>query len=452
EREAHSDNGYEGVDMASDTISVSEPDQDKDSGASNINFNFSGMSLKEIFETLSNLTGYNIILDGGVKEKEMNLFIQDLALNEALDLVVTSAGLSKHRFNGNTFIITEKERARDMLARKEQRMFKLSNAEADEVISLIQGNKILADKIKRENLSADERINAILAYDTPENLALIEKIIGDFDKKNGQVTIELHLVEMKREDLNNFGFTYDQFPISPKSMDLMNLPSSVKIYTKLEALVSEEKANILSSPKIRVVHKKPAKIRIGDEIPVPYFTYEEAHKYVNTQSSRDNDVRVVEPLKKFTRADVGIDLKVTPYIHDNNEVSMDLDVSISDLIKVDNDGQLYTSSRDTQTFVRLKDRETAVLGGLIKQEERNEESRVPGFQRIPILRHLFKNRKKTKKNMEMLMFITPYFVNKDKEPEKIADKSRETDIDRKTTPDTDREYYNVIGELKKISD
>ncbi|MCK9223689.1 MAG: hypothetical protein M0R46_07440 [Candidatus Muirbacterium halophilum] len=428
---------------------VSKPDNSFKT--ENINFNFSGMSLREIFETLSNLTGLNIIIDGEVKERNLNLYIQELPVNEALDLVVASSGLAMNRFNENTWIISEKDKSREIHQKKNQSIFRLVNAEADKVLELISSNTVLSQKIKIENLSIDKRINAILAYDTQENLRLLEKIISDFDKKNGQVTIELHIVEMKREDLNNFGLSFDQFPLTPQSIDVLNIPSNISIYSKLEALESQEKANILSSPKIRVVHRKTAKIEIGDEIPVPYYTYEEAHKYVTEGAI--NNLRVIEPLKKFEKANVGITLEVTPYIHDNSEVSMDLNIDVSDLLKIDNDGQLYTSTRNTTTFVRLKDRETAVLGGLIKQEERNEDSRIPGFQRIPILRSLFKNKRVSKKNMEMLMFITPYFVNGENNEEYTV--SKNSNLNKKDNSNNlkkvDNEYYNVIGDLRKVS-
>ena len=416
-----------------------------------INFNFSGMTLKEIFETISNLTGLNLIVDGGVQERKINLFIQDLPVNEALELVVTSTGLAMNRFNQNTFIITEKTRAEEILVKRKQEMFQLVNSEAEDVISLISKNAELSKKLNVSSLSIDKRVNAILAFDTEYNLELLKKIIEDIDKKNGQVTIELYLVEMNRSDLNNFGMEFDNYPLSPMSMNILSLPD-LKIYGKLEALAKQEKANILSSPKIRVVHGRKAEIEIGDEIPVPYYTYEEAHKY--TVGATNDNIRVVEPLKKFEKAKVGIKLEVEPFVHDNREVSLDLNISVSDLVSIDNDGQLYTSNRNTTTFVRLKDKETAVLGGLIKQEEKQSEQSIPGFQRIPILRGLFRNRKKTQSNMEMLMFITPYFVNVDGEEAEIA-AGIEKNITGNTMPDfqsQNQNYYNVIGELKKISE
>jgi type II secretory pathway component HofQ len=77
-----------------------------------INFNFSGMSIRDVFQTLSKITGKNIIVDGSVKDRNLNLFIQDLPVNDAIDLVVTSAGLAIHRYNDNTYIISEKDKAR----------------------------------------------------------------------------------------------------------------------------------------------------------------------------------------------------------------------------------------------------------------------------------------------------------------------------------------------------
>lgn len=360
-----------------------------------INFNFSGMNIREIFETVSNLTGLNIIVDGEVAERKINLYIQELPLDQVFDLVVTSTGLSKHRYNSNTFIVSETDKAKDMLSFKEQSIFRLKNAEAQEVLDLIKGNQKLSSKIRMENYSVDERINAILAYDIPENLELVEKIIQDFDKKNGQVTIELHLVEMQRGDLNNFGLEFGQYPITPSPVDILNIPSNIKVYSRLEALAEKNKANILSSPKIRIVHKKKAEFEITDEIPVPFYTYENANDY--TLEGRDTNLRVLEPLKQYREEEVGIKLTVEPYIHDNKEVSLDLNIDISDLSKIDDEGQLYTSTRTTKTFVRLKDRETAILGGLIKQEETDTESNLPGFTKIPLLRALFRNRKKKAK-------------------------------------------------------
>jgi general secretion pathway protein D len=335
------------------------------------------------------------------------------------------------------------------LIKKHQSVFRLKNENAEDVVKLIKANKVLSKKINVDNLSVDKRLNAILAYDTQDNLDLLEKIIKDIDKKNGQVTIELYLVEMNRNDLKNFGFEFAQYPHTPKSIDILNIPSNIQIYTQLEALAQKKRANIISSPKIRVVHNKKAELEIADTIPVPYYTYEEANKF--TIPGTTDNLRVLEPLKKYKPVKVGIKLEVTPYVHDNKEVSLDINMIISNLIKVDSDGQVYTSDRNINTFVRLHDRETAVLGGLVKQEEKSEVKGIPGIYKLPLLRALFRNRKNTKSNMEMLMFITPYFVGNPADKSK-TEQEKPINIKKLNVDNAEKKYYNIIGDLKKISD
>lgn len=365
---------------------------------------FRDLGLKDALQTLSKMMNVNLIIHDSVEDKKVNFYVENLSLDELLDLLIETNGLVKKPHNDNTFVILARENAGEF-GKKMYRTFKLVNTKPEEVVNMIKSSRSLSSKIDTENFSLNERINTLSVYDNAENLSLIEKVIESVDEKVKQAVIEVKLVEINRTSLRQLGIKLDNF--SMNVADIGRLPSNYALPATLDFLEQEDKAKVLASPKIRAVHGKKASINIGEVIPVPYFRYENAsNSYLGATP---------QVYKEYRDVQVGIRLEVTPEITRDNEISMELKTTVDSVLSVNDDGQIHRSERNTETFVRIKNGETVVLGGLINHQG-SEVKKMPSvLNKVPLLRSLLTNTNSTDRNSEMIMLVTPRLVNTDYE-------------------------------------
>lgn len=363
---------------------------------------FRDLSLKDALQTLSKMMNINLIIHESVQDKQVNFYVENLNLDELLDLLIETNGLVKKPHNDNTFVILAKDSASEF-GKKQYRTFKLINAKPEEVVKMISSSKSLAEKLDTGNFSLNERINTLSVYDTVENLNLIEKIIESVDEKVKQAVIEVKLVEINRTSLRQLGIKLDGYKINVG--DIGRLPSNYALPATLDFLEQESKAKVLASPKIRAVHGKKASINIGEVIPVPYFRYENAsNSYLGYTP---------QVYKEYRDVQVGIRLEVTPEITRDNEISMELNTTVDSVLNINEDGQIHRSERNTQTYVRIKNGETVVLGGLINHQGSEQKNSPSLLNKVPLLKTLLTHNNNKTNNSEMIMLVTPRLVNVD---------------------------------------
>ncbi len=372
---------------------------------------FRDLSLKDALQTLSKMMGVNLIIHESVPDKMVNFYVENLSLDELLDLLINTNDLVKRPHNENTFVILTKEESRKY-GTKEYRTFKLVNAKPEEIVNVIKGNKALSDRIAIENISIDDRISAMSVYDTPENLDLIEQVIRNHDEKLKQAVIEVKLLQIRRSGLKQLGVTLvdgvGKADYSVSVNDLNRIPRSFALKAKLDFLEREEKAKVLASPKIRAVHGKTASINIGETIPVPYTRYEVAsNSYLGYTP---------QTYKEYRDVNVGIQLEVTPEISRDNEISLQINTRVDSDYSIDKEsGQITRSDATTKTYVRVKDGETVVLGGLIRQNNSTIKNSPSLLNKVPLFRTLLTAGKNDQSDLEMIMLVTPHLVNLDPE-------------------------------------
>ncbi len=363
---------------------------------------FRDLSLKDALQTLSKMMNINLIIHESVEDKKVNFYVENLNLDELLDLLIETNGLVKKPHNDNTFVILARDSAGEF-GKKQYRTFKLVNAKPEEVVKMISSSKSLKEKIDTENFSNNDRINTISVYDSVENLNLIEKIIESIDEKVKQAVIEVKLVEINRTSLKQLGIKLDDYKINVT--DIGRLPSNYALPATLDFLEQESKAKVLASPKIRAVHGKKASINIGEVIPVPYYRYETAsNSYLGYTP---------QVYKEYRDVQVGIRLEVTPEITRDNEISMELNTTVDSVLSINDDGQIHRSERNTNTYVRIKNGETVVLGGLINQQGSEQKTSPSLLNKVPLLKTLLTHNNDKTNNSEMIMLVTPRLVNVD---------------------------------------
>lgn len=174
------------------------------------------------------------------------------------------------------------------------------------------------------------------------------------------------------------------------AFSLLRLPAGLLLNLELSAMESDKRGKIVSSPRVTTANQHKAKIASGVEIP-----------YLEASSSGATSV-------SFKSA--ALSLEVTPQITPDDKIIMDLDV------KKEKVGQIFSGvpSIDTQnvsTQVLVSNGETAVLGGIYEQVERNDVDKVPFFGDLPIIGNAFKKRSKASDKSELLIFVTPKIMD-----------------------------------------
>ena len=177
-------------------------------------------------------------------------------------------------------------------------------------------------------------------------------------------------------------------PVTGKGMGLL-----------IEALKTDDDTNILSTPSVVTLDNEEAKLTSGEEVPF------QTGGYQPSGSGSTN------PFTTYNREEVGILLTVKPQISKGNAIRLEIEQESSKVASVDPQTRQVTTSKNTiKTNVMIEDGQLLVLGGLIEDNFKEGETKVPLLGDIPLLGHLFKSSSKTEDKKVTMMFIRPTII------------------------------------------
>ncbi|GAB6066758.1 type II secretion system secretin GspD [Methylothermus subterraneus] len=274
---------------------------------------------------------------------------------------------------------------------------------------------------------ADDTNNALIIYADQENYRAIERVIKQLDVLPLQVLIEASILEVSLEDKLEYGLEWfirnklpqenSQLGLKSQGIDLAglaknlflnNLPAgftysflshSQNIQILLKALATDKKINVLSSPSLMVLNNHEATILVGDQISL------RTGSFVNTATQSSVQ-------ETFQQRDTGVQLVLKPRVNTGGLVIMELEQRVDDVDQttVINQNPVIRQ-RQIKSTVAVKDGDTLVLGGLIKDNRDRSRSGLPLLSRIPILGALFtSSAQKALTRTELVVLITPRVV------------------------------------------
>ena len=195
--------------------------------------------------------------------------------------------------------------------------------------------------------------------------------------------------EYKRKSNDSTGYGIIQFGRGP-----LGIPFEFYYGAKINALVTDGKAKILSRPNVTTVQGHEAIINVGSSVPVP------KESVTNSTTTTSFDYR-----------DAGIILKYTPRINADGTITATIHTEVSTPQYVEDLKAYRFNTRSADTIVTVKDGEPMVIGGLIGAEDAKSVSKIPFLGDLPILGALFRNHKKSKSESELLIFLTAHVIN-----------------------------------------
>jgi len=379
---------------------------------------FKDANLIKVLETLSKLLNINIVIDDDVPvNKKITIFVEDLAPDTALELILLSNGLKKKQIDKKTIIVYPQRNQERYEEQQIFRVYHLKHVKPMEVTRLLKGIS------KNMKIYSDEERNVIVIYDTASNIKKADSLITSVDIQKTQALVSIELLEVDSEKLKELGIEQTQ-----TSYSIKNFRSEMKEWPlKLVLIKNASSTTILAKPRLRLLESEKAKIHIGDRIPIEITT--------NTASpSGGNNIQIE---KRIEWVDVGVKLNLeVKRIHGNNTVTMNIETEVSSIIKFTKEGYPEIRTRKAETKINARNGETVVIGGLISDHELTSFSKMPYLDRIPILRDFLKKRKRRKNRSEIIMLVTSYIVDS-------------STFKKKFDADKNFKYLNTAAKIKK---
>jgi len=305
------------------------------------------------------------------------------------------------------------------------------------------------DLTNQVTVISDPNTNSLIVVTTPENKDLVQKVIDQLDKIPEQVMIETIICEAELDHAHQLGVEWNltqknpfgttsttstgttNFGLQTATTPLQGLSYTItggNVSAFINALQTDTKFQVLSTPRIFTSNNIQADINISQSIP-----------YV--VSSTPNALG--QPTINYAFQDVGIVLTVIPHISSNGYVTMEVSQSANDLQGFTTFNAPIVNQRVADTEVSVKDGETVILGGMIRNTWNSTVNKVPLLGDIPILGNLFRSTSKSKQKTELLVFLCPHIVRDPAEAKKLKDEGM-IELDPNIKQDINRELPNNL--------
>ena len=329
------------------------------------------------------------------------------------------------------------------------RVFQLNHADATRTAEILNGILIdprgRGDNTKSENINiqADISLNAIVVRADPGTMSEIQEILRQLDIRRAQVLIEAAIVEVSVDATRAIGIEAGvadaggaSVPFASTTLNgiISNLlssisatvvdgkidpvqgiasvgsptlavarldPDGVSFGAILNAIAINTSADLLSTPSILTLDNEQASILAGQTVPF------RTGSFTSTNNGASN------PFTTIQRQDIGIELTVTPHIHDDSSIRLEVSQTVENVINTGLEigeagfSDVVTNKRSIETTILADDRQTIVLGGLIQDDVRATRKKVPLLGSIPFLGRLFQNRSTTRTKVHLLVFLRP---------------------------------------------
>jgi len=367
------------------------------------------IELKKVFETLSRYGNVNILFDPNFRERKSEISLIGVNFYQALERLCAIFRCRYFVLDGNNILIVDD--TRESIRPYEKLVVKniyFSNADAETAKGIIES------MIKPERLVVNKQANGLMACDTAENLLWIEKIAEFIDKRRGEVELEVEIIEVDRNKLDEYGTELSQYQIGArlegaddgKRLNDFNYLASDDFIFSIPRMVwkffsSLTDSQVLARPKVRGLDEERIEIKLGDKVPIPRTTFvPSAGGGVNDQAVTSYDLQ-----------DVGISISITPKLHHNREVTLDLKFEMTYVTSL---GSAYIpptlGNRVVATKLRLSDNETGIIAGLIRSSSKEGSRGIPLINRIPILKEVFTSRSHSNERTDIVISVTPRVI------------------------------------------
>jgi len=399
------------------------------------NLKMTNQSARVLFETVAKLAGVNVLFDPDFVAQQSRNFSLDLnnsTLEEALDYLSLLTKAYWKPLSANAIFVTQ-----DQVTKRREyeenvvKVFYLQNVTSQQELNEIAG-AIRAVTNIRQLLTYTAQM-AILVRGTSDQVALAQKLVFDVDKPKSEVVIDIMVMEANRSKTRSLAATPFagglNIPIgfTPRggtsggdgenggstgnaiTLNRLGSLSSADFSTTLpgatiQAILDDRQTRVLQNPQIRTLDNVKGTLKIGDRYPYATGSFQPGVGGVG-----------VNPLvsTQFQFAEVGVNVDITPKIHGSEEISMHVEIEISnirDQIDVGGLRQPVIGQRKIFEDIRLREGEVSVIGGLSSLSASRNSNGLPGLANIPGIGFLFGTQGSDRADSELLIVLVPRVV------------------------------------------
>ena len=397
-------------------------------------------SLRDILNFIGMATGINVTYERDYQDRTYSVNMRGVTLDQALTQILSANQLFYKVVNEHTImVIPDNAQKRALYEEQVIRTFYISHADATEVAQILNTVIRIPQLAVAPQLVANKTNNTITVRASANIVAIIERIIEQNDNPRAEVVIDVQILEVSRIRTKEFGLdlssysitgvfspegdprgtagtgtggtTADAGTLSPRPFNLNTISrgiSTADFYLSVPSAIvrfleTDSETRLIAKPQLRGAEGQQITLNLGDDIPVP------ATVFTPVAQGGAN----FNPLTSFNYRTVGVIIQMTPRVTIEGDVILDLSVENSTRgVDVNIAGQNLPSfgSRKVQTRLRLRDGESNLLAGLLRETDRRTLSGVPGLLRLPVLRSLFGYNTRNFDQTDIVMLLTPRIV------------------------------------------
>lgn len=350
------------------------------------------VKLSTLIHTMARQSGMDSTVNPKI-DNEVLVTFSNKNINEAMDILSDMYSFSWY-IKGNVIVVSTQE---DMTTRNQRFPLRYANPDLvkNEIKSFIDESKI----------SINPEDSTIAVDTTLVNLKKVAEKIEQLDKAPQQILIKAQIIEVIDKESRNLGLSHTWGKYN-------NLSSNKNIQYAVTANAEEilNKGKLVAAPSIMTINGNKAILEMGAKYPI-------LKKQTNSDGNTTADTTI-------QYEDIGYFLTATPRVNnigqENEFVTMNIEAHASTItgwVENETTKAPEMSNRTAKTNVRVKDGETIIIGGLIKDDELKTISKIPGLGDLPLIGHFFRNVTRNKEKSEIFIMITPHIVHADEENE-----------------------------------
>jgi len=394
---------------------------------------------KVIYETVGKLAGINVLFDPDYTSRRIRIELNGVTLQEALEIVALESKTFWRPVTPNTIFVAQDNPAkRKELEQSVIKTFYLANlSQPTELQDVVNAMRTLLEVSRVQQLPSQD---AIVVRGTPDQIALAQKLVDDLDKAKPEVIVEVAVMQVSKDRAKTLGIS----PPTSATVALQNnlntttttgttgagntgtistangTPNQINLNAlgnlnatdftvtippaTATALMTSSDTKILQNPQIRALDGQKATLKIGDRVPVATGSFQPGiggvgiNPLVNTQ---------------FQYLDVGVNIDITPRVHQGREVTLKVSIDISSVTSTQNIGgiqQPVIGQRKIEHEIRLKEGEVNLVGGILEDQQTKNLTGIPGLANIPILKYLFSQTQTDHSENEIVFALIPHIV------------------------------------------
>ena len=420
-----------------------------------LNLRFTNANIRDILNFISNASGINITYDRDLRDQPATVQLDGVTLEQALTQILATNALS-YKVLSERSILVFPDTAQKHQTYDDQvvQTFYVSHADASELAQLLSSVVRLPTLPVQPAIQFNKAANTITVRGTTALVQIIERVIRQNDKARAEIMFDVEILEVNRQRAKQYGLNLSEYAlggvlspevnpsqpststtatagggtgtttttagrstgpsqiVSPPPFNLNTISrgfSTSDFYLAVPTAIvkfleSDTNTKLVAKPQLRGAEGQKLTLNLGDEIPIVTTSY--------TPIATGGPG--VNPLNSFQLKPVGINIDVTPVrVTLEGDIIMDLNVESSSRgSDVNVAGTNYPSfgSRKVGTRLRLRDGESNLLAGLLREDERKSLNGFPGAIHVPVLKQLFSNNDQVIGQTDIVMLLTPHIL------------------------------------------